>query len=223
MPFSDEQKLAYVQEILKIWDKRIDEKLSFTTIIEEAEKREMKKETVIDYLKKLTGEDELFEGLKRKILERTKEGKYVYYKPVSGDLYFGLLGISKGIWAPPEKYLTLCYDVNDVVTKRFNEAIKLLEKDQTFQRPKKLERLNVSSVRLMDTLKKSLCCEFHAGSDSTEEAFRSLWQNVTEVVSAYMELWTLTQGFGYQKRMGKRMEYLKAKLEEYLPDDVDAY
>ena len=38
-----------------------------------------------------------------------------------------------------------------------------------------------------------------------------------------MELWVLTQGFGCQDRMGKRLDDLKAKLIEYLPGDIDGY
>ena len=153
MPFSDEQKIAYIQEILKIWSNRVDEKLSFTTIIKEAEKKGMKKDAVMDYLKILMGEKELF-GAKKKVIERIKvDGKKPIYRIASIDLYYGILGISKIQWAPPEEYLPLCYKVGDVVAKGFNETIELLGEDQTFQKSQKLERLNNSTLRFMDTLK----------------------------------------------------------------------
>lgn len=230
MPFSDEQEIAFIQKILGLWSGKLNETLSYSDIITKCTSLGLKERTVAKYLRILSG-GELLHGVSVKALDKIeKPGHPVIYKPVSPEVHQRVMSIQR-ISRVCNMDILLSQRMDELIHKKFNETVDLFNENARFRdpespdgiHPRKLEKIDEKSIELIETLKKSLTTDAFDERIVVEDIYGVLWQGISDLVSAYMNLWSLTQGYGSQKRMARRLNSLKEELEKIQKDDPAAY
>lgn len=202
--------------ILKTVFERIDEQLSFEQVIERAEKKiSRERRQVASCLKWL---------VKEGMLKKTSKGKNRFYTP-DHDTYAKLVYISQPQRASIGE-LDKFQIMAPLVYSKFKEATDVDFDNQDVQVGKRevpcvgggvsqynLKKLNRLTCDLLDTLKSALDVKYLGGGIDPSALYGFLWDNVTEVISSYMDAWQFIYSTpGAAAKFGDQVDYAKIKL-----------
>jgi hypothetical protein len=226
---SGEKKEEHVDEetakaILSTVFERIDERLTCEEIIERAHKNISRSERqVIRCLNWL---------VEKGMLHKDSEGKNRFYTP-DYEAYAKLVYISQPQRASIGE-LDKFQIMAPIIYSKFKKAtgVDFESKDDQAGKSKvpcvgggvsrdNLKKLTTLTCDLLDTLKSALDIKYLGGGTDPSVLYGFLWDNVTNVVSAYMDAWQFIYSTpGAAAKFGEQMEYSKTKLREKLARDI---
>jgi hypothetical protein len=191
------KRLERIKEILSIWSGQTQREMSYTEIVSEAKKKGIAARQVARDLKTLSSADEEGKTPLRKI--KAKGKKAVFYKP-NVKIWFLCFVKKEYVDLREEKQIQ---PLKNVIFNKFNRNLRWhADREETYHcfivpaegkgmKPESLRVLNSMTKKLITELKESLSLEYFDGKTvAPEEVHKVLMQNVTNLVSNYMDLWS---------------------------------
>lgn len=222
-------KIETVKDIFSLWSKDSKESLSCKVIIQRGKTLGLSRRTVLRYLELL----KKAEQIKR---DKKPGSKYTFYTPDTAAWNsimntFPLQWVSTGEMA---KFHVISHTIGD----KYDEVVDWDRDDfRTYESKSKIPKVMGKSVspdnskklgrsicQLLDVLKESLAVDYLGGSTDHSALYGLLWDDITKVVSAYMDLWQfIYKTPGANDKFSEYLRVIEDKLKDFQQKEEIGY
>jgi hypothetical protein len=218
MRLNRQQRLRLHQQLLSPWEKREQEWMSFKDIMVKATEIGLNRRTVIRNLKNI----EKFEPDPRGYNK-------IFYRPTKGFSSWILHESLKTEDSFVDDQIAVWLKAKEEIDKQFDNLQEwYFKKDSRIRKerettgggtglsPDGYKKLDCLIDQLLQTLKSSVSVDFLAGGEELEDIYHLLVNNLTELISAYTELWVFnSMTYAAPKNCSDQLKVIPEALKRF--------